>query len=692
MLCAICISIFAANPRKSRSMLRGRHHACIEDVEKAAQQGCYLCSEIILDYEPERADTAVNSSSDPVVDTSVTFELTPSDRLGTLWFESADSRLASATYEVVYTKDLEVPASYDQYLDEARADLPGEPWRVRNDCFISAISEVPESTGDVKVLKIAEYWLKQCLATHTSCELSHRSPGGSWVPKRLLDLSSDCGRPRLIIALEPPSGRYATLSHCWGKEPICVLTADNIDEWSHQGISNNVLSNTFSDTLAATRMLNIRYLWIDSLCILQAGAGSTEDWREHAVAMRQVYTNSLVNIAAAQAECGADGVFVSRNPSLLRPCHVLWRWPQNFREYPENPCWTIRTPGRHASHGVKDLPLYTRGWVVQERFLAPRVLHFGADRIYWECKQMAMVDESYPEGFQLGCPEYRTVVDWLFDLASVTDENTISATSSQSKSTAVWASWQNMIDAYTLCDLTYPDKDILAAIAGIAEKFGQVYDHGYAAGHFRQHLPFDLVWQNKGERAKTYRAPSWSWASRDGGVGFVRGDCPLCDQCCNSFATVEDLHVDLIDATAVYGQVRYVELKLVGHLIPAQIEPTRYTATGLRQRIALYTHKPVHDDYTPGPATYSNKSIVWGEADLDDEDDSLRGFAIASRFTAWALPIVELKPLNATAPQRARHHGLIFKKVAKDKYARVGIYRIQDAVMKEILYKQYRVT
>ncbi|KAH7071792.1 heterokaryon incompatibility protein-domain-containing protein [Paraphoma chrysanthemicola] len=578
MLCAICISMFAANPRYSRTILRGRHHACIEDVEKAAQQGCYLCSEIILDYEPERADTAVILSSDTFVNTSVTFELTPLDRLGTLYFESADGRLASTTYDVVYTKDIEVPASYDKYLDEARADMADEPWRVRDDCFISAFTEVPESTGDVKVLEIAECWLKQCLATHTNCELSHRSPGGSWVPKRLLDLSSDCGRPRLIItALEPPSGRYATLSHCWGKEPICILTADNLDEWSHQGISSNVLSNTFRDTLAVTRMLNIRYLWVDSLCILQSGAGSTEDWREHAVAMRQVYTNSLVNIAAAQAD--------------------------------------------------------------------------------------------------------------------VTDNKPIRMTSSQSKGNAVWAAWQNMIDAYTLCDLTYPDKDILVAIAGIAERFGQVYDHQYAAGHFRQHLPFDLVWQNKGERAKTYRAPSWSWASRDGGVRFALGDCPFCNQCCNSFATVEDLRVDLIDATAVYGQVQHVELDLVGHLIPAVIEPTRSTGTGLRQRTALYTHRPVHDDFAPGPATYKNKSIVWAEADLDDEDDSLRGFAIASRFTAWALPIVELKPPNSpTASREARYHGLIIRKVAKDKYVRVGIYQVQDAVMMRILREEYRVT
>ena len=30
-------------------------------------------------------------------------------------------------------------------------------------------------------------------------------------------------------------------------------------------------------------------------------------------------------------------------------------------------------------------PLSGRGWVLQERLLAPRTLHFGREQLFWEC-------------------------------------------------------------------------------------------------------------------------------------------------------------------------------------------------------------------------------------------------------------------------------------------------------------------
>ena len=112
--------------------------------------------------------------------------------------------------------------------------------------------------------------------------------------------------------------------------------------------------------------------------------------------MRLVYTNSLVNIAAADAEEGADGIFNEREQIFLKPCHVLWRWPSTFFNYEEgdNHFWTIRRSLHHSDMGIKTLPLYARGWVVQERFLASRVLHFAEDRIMWECRGLSLVEES----------------------------------------------------------------------------------------------------------------------------------------------------------------------------------------------------------------------------------------------------------------------------------------------------------
>lgn len=705
MLCAMCVSIFDRHPVDTVfSTVRGQHHASIANVDAAAGQGCYLCSELILDYDNDESATKTGNSKDT---SSLSFEITsysinsPEGRLSVLTFESADGLLASGGYEIVYTENIVKPPGYDAYLQQTRIDLAKEPWRVRTDGFPSSEAAVPNSTGDAEVLKIAGAWLKTCLETHPKC---NNSSGQPWFPKRLLDLSAAGGQRLIVTDEEMPEGRYGTLSHCWGTNAsICCLTSNNLEEWKNN-IPSELLTRTFRDAIAATRMLNIRYLWIDSLCIMQAGKGSEEDWKEHAVAMRLVYSHSLVNIAAARAESGADGAFTSRSETYLRPCHVSWKRPVGVPNTAADPFWTIRRAERHQSQSLRTSPLYTRGWVVQERFLAPRVLHFGKDRIYWECAGIGLVEESFPTGFKTSCPEYDTNVSWAFDLIDKTPQTEHGESLTQSDFHWIWSRWQDVINGYTGCDLSFPDKDILYAIAGIAEKFGQHFDHQYVAGLFHQHLPFDLLWQNKGERSEDYRAPTWSWASIDGQVHFTVEDCPYCDTCCNRFATVKDVRVDLVNEKMVYGPVSQAKLMLTGYLWPCRIEPAQQVGTGLRQRIDIHWNASCEDLPPDGSLSHRNpiywkiasgeqyprlssppsdNSVIWGEADIDDEDDSIAGFSNKGHFEAWAVPIMEFKVPSKT--RYANHWGLLVKKIANDSYQRLGIYRVENHIMHRIL-------
>jgi hypothetical protein len=51
--------------------------------------------------------------------------------------------------------------------------------------------------------------------------------------------------------------------------------------------------------------------------------------------------------------------------------------------------------------GVEDAPLTRRGWVVQERALAPRTVHFGKEELFWECLELT-ASETFPNGFVEG--------------------------------------------------------------------------------------------------------------------------------------------------------------------------------------------------------------------------------------------------------------------------------------------------
>jgi hypothetical protein len=77
-----------------------------------------------------------------------------------------------------------------------------------------------------------------------------------------------------------------TLSHCWGKANFMKLTNESIRDF-RQGISVETLPKTFQDAIKFARELEVRWLWIDALCIIQY---DKDDWQEQSKQMHDVYT------------------------------------------------------------------------------------------------------------------------------------------------------------------------------------------------------------------------------------------------------------------------------------------------------------------------------------------------------------------------------------------------------------------
>ncbi|PQE03115.1 heterokaryon incompatibility protein [Rutstroemia sp. NJR-2017a BVV2] len=53
--------------------------------------------------------------------------------------------------------------------------------------------------------------------------------------------------------------------------------------------------STFQNAVQITRALGLRYLWIDSLCIIQ---DDKDDWQFESAKMANIYLGSCVTIAA----------------------------------------------------------------------------------------------------------------------------------------------------------------------------------------------------------------------------------------------------------------------------------------------------------------------------------------------------------------------------------------------------------
>ncbi|KAG9201541.1 hypothetical protein G6514_005548 [Epicoccum nigrum] len=139
-----------------------------------------------------------------------------------------------------------------------------------------------------------------------------------------------------------------------------------------QAIPEDQLPPTFKDAVICTRKLGVRYLWIDSICILQ---GKDGDFNVEAKKMEDVYSGAMCVIAASRAKSQLDGFLIK--PRLKRD-YVM------FQRHGEKPFYVCETIDNFDKDVIKG-PLNKRGWVLQERALARRTIYFTESQTYFEC-------------------------------------------------------------------------------------------------------------------------------------------------------------------------------------------------------------------------------------------------------------------------------------------------------------------
>jgi len=72
-----------------------------------------------------------------------------------------------------------------------------------------------------------------------------------------------------------------------------------------KAISPSALPKTFQDAVEVTRAIGLRYLWIDSLCIVQ---DDRDDWLRESQEMGLIYQYAQITVAASHARDGTEGV------------------------------------------------------------------------------------------------------------------------------------------------------------------------------------------------------------------------------------------------------------------------------------------------------------------------------------------------------------------------------------------------
>lgn len=184
--------------------------------------------------------------------------------------------------------------------------------------------------------------------------------------------------------------------------------------------------------------------------------------------MDKVYQHGLCNIAACMATNSGEGLFDNRDAILGAPFRFEWEWLDHASMFTAYFDWFDIV--------TKYSPLYRRGWVVQERLISPRTMHFSTFP-FWECSRMVTC-ETYP------LEAYAQKYQWL-----PLPEKGIPISSEPPEET-----WLRIIEHYSNCELTrFSDK--LIALSGVAKMFSPHMGGDYHAGLWESRLIQDLLWQ-----------------------------------------------------------------------------------------------------------------------------------------------------------------------------------------------------
>lgn len=353
-------------------------------------------------------------------------------------------------------------------------------------------------TASETAFSCIQNWIQTCSTEHEECGAIEDAK----LPTRLVDVGLKDGIIKLLET-KGQSGKYAALSHCWGKERIITTTKATLKE-RKEGIRFEQLSETFYQAIQLTRRLAIPYLWIDSLCIIQ---DDKTDWAKEASKMASFYQNAVFTIAATSSSSSNGGLYRS-NPDFV----LSGLWSTNepyrliFREWIEHEMMDA-----HSDQLRKKFPLMSRAWILQERLLSSRVVHFGPHEVFFECREGAECECGDIAGFELDAPLPKlTYADSL-----ICGDN-------------AWylaRSWRALVGLYTGLFISF-SSDILPALGGLARDMSKLRTGKYVAGLWGDSINDDMLWRSGPTSVRpVWRAPSWSWASVQHPIWY--DDAPL---------------------------------------------------------------------------------------------------------------------------------------------------------------------
>ncbi|KAH7062142.1 heterokaryon incompatibility protein-domain-containing protein [Macrophomina phaseolina] len=333
-------------------------------------------------------------------------------------------------------------------------------------------------------------WFRDCTSNHGHSFIE-KAIAAATLPYgfKLVDIRKRC------VVNAPKEFRFAALSYVWGdkRRREFEITKSNWAEACVKDFLRRVhLPRSISDAIIVCEKLDIPYLWVDRLCILQDDCSQKH---EQIRAMDAIYSSADLTICAAAGDSsryGLPGVGSTPRPFSRRSCFQLAdlemvNIPPNFSACLRYGEWQ------------------RRGWTYQETVLSRRLLLFTDFQVFFMCPYGTIAEN------------HMTFTNEVFGLLS--SDNDLKA----SEDTCTILRFKHHLEEYLKRKLRY-ESDIYNAFAGV---FRSIYKEPgeYIYGMPERDFDSAILWC-----ALTYYElhdsagivlPSCSWASSKNGLRLL---------------------------------------------------------------------------------------------------------------------------------------------------------------------------
>ena len=349
------------------------------------------------------------------------------------------------------------------------------------------------------------------------------------------------------------------------------------------GVPLNAFDPTIRDAILVTRALEITYIWIDALCIIQND--NTKDWIEQASKMNKIYGGSTVTLVVASSNSVTNG-FLKDRKLLYIPISSSDNRDRESTDT-ESPARVFLSPEWDRNEDKLNGPWSTRGWTMQEGLLPSRLLHYTSSQMIWKCGEEQKFERGVTESLDDVVAKILTYSDdtsfgsgWLWKLETFMkfkrfpDYLPSSLDYPLLSEPETFHLWYDLLEEYSQRRFTLIS-DRFVAISGLAELYGNtIRSHEYVAGLWKPDLIRGLIWYTKGAkliprqsmdsmRAVNNAFPSWSWAS----VGYEAvTNSHKNNSRSQALSRLEDVQIDLVDQSQPFGGVRSGSATITGPL------------------------------------------------------------------------------------------------------------------------------